>query len=401
MIFAHGPGSFVTTHLTRKWWAKNISEECTKKLYWLGAILGVSVDLDMAYNWFVDSRGSHRDYITHTPFLHILITVLLAIVAFFSQNKKAIAVSKVYFIATITHLVLDSFIGGVMWLFPLSREFFGLMLFDNIAFSFFGQNALYINFIAEGLLFVLAAVILLYVFFERKQSRQIVAISLILFWGLFAAGMMLVAQKTYRIGGNITLVDSDGDGIPNRSDFDMDGDGIENIDDQTPSGDERNINESIVESARAMEGVHFDPSSGKLYELTGRFGFFSEKDVIDKALGHSGVFMGAELSRDYEMNPEEYIGAATDRDFGHKIENYYVFFKHRKKIQYEGPPQLEMLQPGDIIIYDQNAAIIESLSEDDARVLVLHDGAPGKIVEWVGSPVARAQKVSVIRLTHL
>lgn len=364
MVFAHGPGSFIAAHTTKKWWAKDISEAFQKKLLILSAILGAAVDLDMLFVWFFDGRNSHREFLTHTPILYVFITVIILGFGAVLKNKKVFAIGKVFFVATITHIILDSLFGGIMWLFPFSDEFYGLMLFDSLANSLYGVYSLFINYSLEALFFALAGVIVLRHFTKRKTKKVTFAqIGLIAGWSIFTITFFVFSFNTYRIGGNLHLTDIDGDGILNTKDFDMDGDGIDNVNDRDASGDGIENRQKFAESLERMKNVSFTPGDGIIYEFAGRLGFFDEKDVIRQAFAHTGISMKQELIRDYENNPDMYDGVPTDNDFDTKIQNYYAFFESKEYIQ--GALQIDTeSQVGDVVfiidITDQGERVINS-----------------------------------------
>lgn len=334
MVFAHGPGSFLSVYALKKWWGKNVSEKNTKRLYLVGLFLGIAPDFDILYTLFIDGTHHHHEYITHTPFFYILCAGLLYSIGRLSRKNLIQVFSKVFLIATLSHMVFDSFMGSIQWLYPFSMQLIGLNSLDIIANSFFGNNGLLINLSAETFL-IIAAVICMIVLFKRdvtsSHRKVLYATGAVAYICIFFA-LYSVAQKTYRIGGNLGISDSDNDGIGNFADLDIDGDGIPNLVDSSNFEGSFGTGSEISNALYRMQHVSFDPSGGQFYELTRRAGYFNEKDVIHKSFSRAGIFMNEELKQDYAVNNKGYVGSSSDSEFYFNVQNFYTFFKHKNVI---------------------------------------------------------------------
>lgn len=98
-----------------------------------GMLVSVLVDLDDLYAFFKIGRlvartetFDHRKFITHTPFFHLIISLLLASGGIAFSSQALILISIYYFVGTYTHLILDSFGYGIRWLWPFGNKLYAL-----------------------------------------------------------------------------------------------------------------------------------------------------------------------------------------------------------------------------------------------------------------------------------
>lgn len=324
MIFAHGPAGLLVTEATKKLWSKKIHNKKISKYILLGAFFALAVDFDLFFTWLVDASHSHHEYVTHTIFLPLL-GLIPYVIARLLKNEKLKAISIIYSISTFSHLLLDSIPGTIMWLYPYSREFIGLTSFDEIASSTIGKNILFIN-ISLELLIVLASLNTWIKKYTKIRFKNSIIATLSIGWGALVFILFFIAQNTYQPGGNEGIKDIDKDGVSSFADLDIDGDGIANIKDEYPYNDQVSTENKIINSIKDLNGVNFDPSSGRFYEFTRRAGFFNEKDVIEKAYNQAGIFLDTEIRNDAKGG-NGYVGGATNSDLTFKIENYIKFFE--------------------------------------------------------------------------
>lgn len=92
--------------------------------YVLPAALVGSVlpDLDMLYFYLIDDRQTHHHhYWTHVPATWaVLAVLLLPLLRVFARPLFPAAVA--FFAAILLHLCLDSIVGDILWLWPVSDE---------------------------------------------------------------------------------------------------------------------------------------------------------------------------------------------------------------------------------------------------------------------------------------
>jgi membrane-bound metal-dependent hydrolase YbcI (DUF457 family) len=79
---------------------------------------------------------SHRNYITHTPFLFLLL-LLPALFAFkLTGRKKLERYTNILLFGSVTHLLFDSLIGpGIMWLYPFTQTHFSVVNTEYLSSS--------------------------------------------------------------------------------------------------------------------------------------------------------------------------------------------------------------------------------------------------------------------------
>ncbi|MBC7250527.1 MAG: metal-dependent hydrolase [Anaerolineae bacterium] len=100
----------------------------------LAALIGILPDLDsplvlaLTGNWRLRSRNSHHQFITHTPFFYLLLTLLLS---FFAPIRAVI----LFGLLTLLHLVLDSWAtdDGIMWKWPQAGDCTQYSLFPQVS----------------------------------------------------------------------------------------------------------------------------------------------------------------------------------------------------------------------------------------------------------------------------
>ncbi|MBU1119155.1 metal-dependent hydrolase [Patescibacteria group bacterium] len=396
MILAHGPGSFITTYLTRGWWGKKLSQKKKYVFYLIGGLIGVAVDLDFLYTQFLSAKLSHHDYITHTPLFFLILFLLMTLIGYATKKEEISAFAKVFLVSTFTHLVLDSVNGGIMWLYPLSKQLIGIPSIPFITDSFFTRDALFIRISIEIVIIWFAFVLLLTLFKEKTKKKYLLPLAILsaLLCLLCIGGLYLHTQKTYRIGGNQALNDDDLDSIANRTDFDMDGDGIDNLFDADANNNGNLNKDDMVFALPFMKGVRYDFTNGQYYEITKRAGYFNKKDVVDRALGHAGIFLRHEMVRDFEDNPSGYIGDASDPGFTANIQNIYVFFEHA------GLLVDDAYKPGDILFFGEgftSTGVVYSAEGSSVIVMYLDDKRDGgfyelsDILEWNGNVSGHAR----------
>ncbi len=96
----------------------------------LGGFFGFVPDLDMFYIFWKEHgfhstgvRFNHRQFITHTPFFWLVLGVFTAFIGGTTLWHYAAAVIV---LGAWSHLLLDSMVTGVRWLWPFNEKFYAL-----------------------------------------------------------------------------------------------------------------------------------------------------------------------------------------------------------------------------------------------------------------------------------
>ena len=123
MFIGHLPSGYLLYRYCKKKWGNSTNKTLTSAL--LGSIFP---DFDMLYFYLVDNRAHlHHSYWTHIPiywFLcHLLISLILIV-----KRKCLFNLTNIFFIAIYIHLLLDSMVGGILWLYPFSNNYLSLFI---------------------------------------------------------------------------------------------------------------------------------------------------------------------------------------------------------------------------------------------------------------------------------
>lgn len=116
MLIAHLPAGYIIGSL-----ARNAVPKAPGLM--LAALVGsVAPDFDTAWFWFVDNGGvHHRTYPTHWPLFWALIAVFaVPLVMVVAPRWKAAA--AIFFLAVLSHMILDSVTAPMHWLMPFDER---------------------------------------------------------------------------------------------------------------------------------------------------------------------------------------------------------------------------------------------------------------------------------------
>jgi hypothetical protein len=134
MLIAHAPAGYLLTRfLSRTLFKDTVEPQRQNRGYQLlmfaGIIGGIFPDFDFIYHIFLDSdRTPHHHYITHLPVSWLALLALLIFVGKLIKNRHFVAVSTVFCLSGLLHLVLDTLTGEVYWFAPFFHK--GLNVFS-------------------------------------------------------------------------------------------------------------------------------------------------------------------------------------------------------------------------------------------------------------------------------
>ncbi len=167
MLIAHLPAGFLVTKALIKILPSDNPVD-TKHLLVFGLVFSVIPDIDLLYFFFVDSSAHHHKLFPHLPifWLGVFLTVFAA--ALITKSKVIYYVVLICSINILTHLILDTFVGFVWWLYPLIDNPYYLVLVPNHFSHWIINFVLHWSFLVE-LLIVLTAV---YVYAKRPDKHQ-------------------------------------------------------------------------------------------------------------------------------------------------------------------------------------------------------------------------------------
>lgn len=135
MFIAHLPAGYISTkYIINKADTASLGPGNTKLYMVVGLIAAMLPDFDMVYFYLIDNRQHlHHGYVTHLPFFWAIPVILWALISLIFKNKKSLLFAAIVGVNVFLHLFLDTFVGKVRWLYPLS----------NMDFYFFDVPARY------------------------------------------------------------------------------------------------------------------------------------------------------------------------------------------------------------------------------------------------------------------
>lgn len=155
MFLAHLPAGYLLT--------KGIQRRMHETRHlWIGVVASVLPDIDLLYFYFIDHRQTlHHEYWTHLPIFWLTLWVAITIGNRYFKNRIVSIVLLIFFSNVFLHLILDTFVGGISWLYPWSSKSFFLVTVPAAhtfwAFSFLTHW----SFLVELAIIVWAAAVLL------------------------------------------------------------------------------------------------------------------------------------------------------------------------------------------------------------------------------------------------
>lgn len=120
MFLAHLPAGYI---LTKKLAKHPKAAQTTTKLLGLGLFASILPDLDLAW-WFLIDKGQHfhHSYWIHIPFYWLIIGLAAFAIIKIAKRNDLIIPLIVFMAGIFLHLILDTFVGGIKWLYPFSYE---------------------------------------------------------------------------------------------------------------------------------------------------------------------------------------------------------------------------------------------------------------------------------------
>ena len=122
MFIAHLPAGYISTKYFINKAESNGLLSGNLKLYMIvGLIAAMLPDFDMIYFYLIDNRQHlHHGYVTHLPVFWAIPIGMWVLLSTILKNKKSLLMSAIVGVNVFLHLFLDTFVGKVRWLYPLS-----------------------------------------------------------------------------------------------------------------------------------------------------------------------------------------------------------------------------------------------------------------------------------------
>lgn len=126
MIIGHLPAGYLSAHLLR-WGSAAVRAIDRKWIVWAALAGSVFPDLDMLYFYLLDHRQHHHHrYWTHLPIFWLIVLPAVLLVLRSARREVAFILSAVFGANVALHLLLDSIVGHIWWLYPFVDTPFSL-----------------------------------------------------------------------------------------------------------------------------------------------------------------------------------------------------------------------------------------------------------------------------------
>ena len=176
MTLGHLPSGYILAYLIHDKLGLKLSEELLHKFMFFWMLGAVFPDVDtLPYLASGAGLSTHRQFISHTPFLYALVTLVVLGFGWTLSRKsrqRLYVLWGAFFGGVLLHFAGDSIFYGVRWLYPFSDKYFGL--FPNVRVHVSGLGELFskylltVYFIPDFVSLLLAW----WVFFEKGFGRS-------------------------------------------------------------------------------------------------------------------------------------------------------------------------------------------------------------------------------------
>lgn len=119
MFFGHLPAGYLCSNFLLKY--REIPAGKRNTFLAIGLIGSIAPDLDMFYFYLVDHRQHwHHSYFTHWPSFWLSVIAASWFTRWFIGNRLLVYGGSIFGINGLLHLVLDTHVGRIRWLAPIS-----------------------------------------------------------------------------------------------------------------------------------------------------------------------------------------------------------------------------------------------------------------------------------------
>lgn len=154
MLIAHAPTGYIVS--------KTLNKKSKTNFVVFSLIFSLWPDLDLFYYYFFDKAVAfHHTYFTHLPIVMFISFFITLPLTYISSLRNIKPYYYLFFINWALHLVLDTFTGGILWLYPFSQYMFLFIKIPPISQNWIISFIFHWSFILE-LIIVIWSVILLY-----------------------------------------------------------------------------------------------------------------------------------------------------------------------------------------------------------------------------------------------
>ena len=118
MIIGHLPAGYLLAHVVHQ--CHSVAKVTNRKLVLFAALIGsIFPDIDLLYFYLVDHRAHHHHtYWTHLPVFWLVLFALVLATLAATGRRRAFTLCGVFALSIALHLMLDSIVGDIWWLYP-------------------------------------------------------------------------------------------------------------------------------------------------------------------------------------------------------------------------------------------------------------------------------------------
>ena len=342
MFIAHAPFAYIANEGIQ---GKKIKKLKFSKEVFIAAwslFCGILPDFDfLILLAFKRPSFSHHDLITHTPIfwisLYLLINILYKLL-YKHLNKKSREflnpkffkiLANTFLIGTLSHLLADLLVSGIMVFYPFSTTDFSLLQ-NFFTSNYFTGYYLSFYFAIEFLIVTTFLVVFSRKFLQKQKWDEPVAyisLSLSILYLLFTIGMY---SQTYNNGfhydeNNDISEDLDYDGIKDIYDYDVNDNDVNNID-EAVSSHLASSAENIVESGKLVipqkRTLSFEEN------LLYKYGAFNSYRIVSQAYFENRLPIEPVLEKEVKNRLEN---PSYNIEYN-EVEEFYIYFRNREAL---------------------------------------------------------------------
>lgn len=384
MFIAHAPFAYIANEGIQ---GKNIKKlKFSKEVivaFW-SLFCGLIPDFDFLVLFaFRRPSFSHHDLITHTPVfwigLYLLILLFYKIFfKFFNKRTKEFfdekffkILANTFLIGTLSHLLADLLVSGIMVLYPFSMNDFSLLqtlfptnLFTGYYFSFY--------FAIEILIVAVFLIVFSRKFMKKQRWDEPVAytsLALSVIYLIFTIG---IYTQTYNNGlrydeNHDVTEDLDYDTIKDTYDYDVNDNDINNID-EAVSSHLASSAEGIVDSGKmAVPQTNLSTEQKILY----KYGAFNSYRIVSQAYFENDLPIEPVLEKEVKNRLEEPTYHVTYDE----VEELYTYFRNREELAVTSVSAIKNFNEGKVffLLNDDMEVINLGMTLPDGDIAIVFD----------------------------
>ena len=332
MLFAHAPAGFLLSYAFKKRWSPNLNKKQIIIAVIFGVIGSLFPDVDLFFYYLFSATFSHHEIFTHGIFFYVVIFLFFYLLSRLLAKPVLKIYGTLFFLGVASHLLVDSLGAGVVWLYPFSKQLFGLLSLEFYRASWLGQNFFVVNFGLETII-CFAWLFFLIKKLVKQKKYQYFGYGLSLFFGISSLAMIFTMNShLFHNSSDMYFSDLDKDGIINKYDLDIDNDGLLNIDDQDIDNNGETNRQVLLKQTHNLTGIWYDKTEGGLIEIPLRLGLVTNTDFVERIFSNAGIFLRTEMGEDYKINPEGYRVSPKEKSFERTAANWQAFLNHKNKL---------------------------------------------------------------------